>query len=97
MKKSLWDNSNLQKEIKWDNIPVKGVEGDNTNVANPNYPKKALKPGGNNDLLSTDIIYKRVCVKIPAGLVKEFQMKIREFKQEKGLSTIPFGVYDIKK
>ena len=25
MKKSLWDNSNLQKEIKWDNIPVKGV------------------------------------------------------------------------
>lgn len=72
---------------------VKGTEGDNTNVSLPNYPKTG--PKGDDDVTDTTVIYKRVCVKIPAGLVKEFQAKIREFKQEKGLSTIPFGVYDI--
>lgn len=39
--------------------------------------------------------YKRVCVKIPAGLVEQYKVKIREFKKELGLDSVPFGIYDI--
>ena len=39
MKKSLWDNSNLQKEIKWDNIPVKGVTDEELHTTNWNLKK----------------------------------------------------------
>jgi hypothetical protein len=75
------------------NAPVTGAVGDNTNVSNPNYTKK-LKTG--EDVFSTKINYKRVCAKIPAGLVKDFQLMLREFKKQKGLPTIPFNVSDIK-
>ena len=75
------------------NATVTGVQGDNTNVEINQYNKKG--PKVDPEILDTTVKYKRVCVKIPAGMVKEFQVKIREFKQEKGLSTIPFGVYDI--
>jgi hypothetical protein len=75
------------------NAPVTGAVGDNTNVSNPNYTKK-LKTG--EDVFSTKIKYKRVCAKIPAGLVKDFQLMLREFKKQKGLPTIPFNVSDIK-
>ena len=75
------------------NIPVKGVEGDNTNVAIGKYKQK----GKGKDLFDTTVKYKRVCVKIPVGLVDEFKKKIREYKAENGGMAVPFGVYDIKK
>lgn len=75
-------------------IPLKGVEGDNTNVSNQIYDKNKfnkktkLIKGGKT---------KRVCVQIPDYLVDKFQLKVREFRKEQGLGSIPYGVYDIKK
>lgn len=74
------------------NVPIKGVEGDNTNVAVQQYPKNDIKKFDPDVTVKN---YKRVCVKIPAGLVEQYKVKIREFKNEMGLDKVPFGVYDI--
>jgi hypothetical protein len=78
-------------------VPVKGVEGDNTNVANPDYTGRGPKPFDPTITPIKGGKTKRVCIKIPESLVDEFRLKVREFKQEQGLKDIPFGVYDIKK
>ena len=78
-------------------VPVTGVEGDNTNVADPNYTGKGPKPFDPTVTPIKGGKTKRVCIKIPESLVDEFRLKVREFKQEQGLKDIPFGVYDIKK
>jgi hypothetical protein len=73
-------------------VDVKGVEGDNTNVSLPGYDKKGPKQFDD----TTDVKnFKRVCVKIPSGLVNEYKKKIKEFKIENGLDSVPFGVYDL--
>jgi hypothetical protein len=78
-------------------VPVTGVEGDNTNVSNPNYDGRGPKEFDPTITPIKKGKIKRVCIKIPESLVDEFKVKVREFKKEQGLSDIPFGVYDIKK
>jgi hypothetical protein len=70
-----------------------GQVGDNTNVATTDYNNKGPKKFDDDTKVRN---YKRVCVKIPAGLVNEYKKKIKEFKMEKGLDSVPFGVYDVK-
>jgi hypothetical protein len=75
------------------NVDVTGQVGDNTNVAITDYNKTGPKKFDDDTTVRN---YKRVCVKIPAGLVDEYKKKIKEFKIEKGLDSVPFGVYDVK-
>ena len=75
------------------NFDVTGQVGDNTNVAITDYNKTGPKKFDDDTTVRN---YKRVCVKIPAGLVDEYKKKIKEFKIEKGLDSVPFGVYDVK-
>ena len=78
-------------------VPIVGVEGDNSNVYNPNYDKvNPLDPKPKPTPGPGPIKLKRVCVKIPESLVKKYTTKVNEFKKENNLGEIPFGIYDVK-
>lgn len=87
--KEQYISANIKSDVS---VPIKGIEGDNTNVAIQPYPKNDIKKFDPDVTVKN---YKRVCVKIPAGLVEQYKAKIREFKKEMGLNEVPFGVYDI--
>jgi hypothetical protein len=80
------------------NVPIKGVEGDNTNVYLPirNIPKIGGKDKDDIIPIPSKGKLKRVCVKIPEAYLDEFKLKVREFKNENFLASIPYGVYDVK-
>jgi hypothetical protein len=81
--------SNVKQSIELDNTTVKPYI--------PGMPPVKDK-FDDDDIIpipKTDKI-KRVCVRIPESLLDEFRQKIREFKSENKLDTIPFGVYDVK-
>jgi hypothetical protein len=79
------------------NDPIKGVEGDNTNVYRPDiFNFERSKKGGKDTWdweKHTEI--KRVCVQVPANHINEFKALVKEFSKSKGI-YIPTGVYDIK-
>ena len=79
------------------NVPIDGVQGDNTNVELPfrNLPKIG---DGDKDIIPVPSKgkMKRVCVQIPEAYLDEFRLKVREFKNENFLDNIPYGVYDVK-
>jgi hypothetical protein len=79
------------------NVPIVGVQGDNTNVYNPKFEKvNPLDPKPKPTPGPGPIKLKRVCVKIPESLVKKYTTKVSEFKKENNLGEIPFGIYDVK-
>lgn len=77
--------------------PITGVQGDNTNVYRPELFKLDLVK---KNIIDDDDIFnikvKRVCVQIPEQYVEDFKKSVWKFKNEKGLSNLPLGVYDIK-
>ena len=77
---------------KSQNIPIKGVEGDNTNIYIPDINRNI-----NLDVIPKKGKMKRVCIQIPEKYVEKFRLKVREFKNENSLGDIPWGVYDVKK
>jgi len=71
------------------NVPIKGVEGDNTNVYRPE-----LFLGKKKDI-EYDMNIKRICIQIPSGYVDKFKKLVKEFEEDNNFSKIPMGVYDI--
>jgi len=77
--------------------PITGVQGDNTNVYRPELFKTDLVKKNiidDDDLFNIKV--KRVCVQIPEQYVEDFKKSVWKFKNEKGLSNLPLGVYDIE-
>ena len=79
-------------------VPIDGVQGDNTNVYRPELFKTDLikKNVIDDDDDLSNIKIKRVCIQIPEQYVEDFRKAVRTFKNEQGLTNIPFGVYDIE-
>jgi|694.fasta_scaffold37920_2 hypothetical protein len=77
---------------KSQNIPIQGVQGDNTNIYIPDINRNI-----NLDVIPKKGKMKRVCIQIPEKYVEKFRLKVREFKNENSLGDIPWGVYDVKK
>jgi hypothetical protein len=79
------------------NAPITGVQGDNTNVYRPELFKTDLiKKNIIDDDDLFNIKLKRVCVQIPEQYVEDFKKSVWKFKNEKGLTNLPLGVYDIE-
>lgn len=72
------------------NVPVTGVEGDNTNVYRPELFKNSLDK---DDNIPVDI--KRICIQLPKPYVEKFVKMLGEFRKENNFKTIPYGIYDI--
>ena len=77
--------------------PLKGFNLDNTNVYRPELFKTDLiKKNIIDDDDLFNIKLKRVCVQIPEQYVEDFKKSVWKFKNEKGLTNLPLGVYDIE-
>lgn len=67
------------------NVPITGVQGDNTNVYRPELFKANL-----------NIKIKRVCVQMPEKYVEDFKKAVWKFKQDQSITNLPLGVYDVE-
>lgn len=79
------------------NVPVTGVQGDNTNVYRPELFKfDGKKKNNNDDFDFTKTKIKRVCLQLPEQYVDDFIKVLGNFRRDKGLYKIPYGTYDIE-
>ncbi len=77
------------------NEPIKGVEGDNTNVYRPEiFRDDLVKKFKVEDIDS--VIIKRVCLQMPEQYVELFKKAVWEFKNANNIKNLPLGVYDLK-
>jgi hypothetical protein len=79
------------------NVPVTGVQGDNTNVYRPELFKfDRKKKNSDDDFDFTKTKIKRVCLQLPEQYVDDFIKVLGNFRRDKGLYKIPYGTYDIE-
>ena len=80
------------------NVPVTGVQGDNTNVYRPELFKfdGKKKNNDNDDFDFTKTKIKRICLQLPESYVDDFVKVLGKFRADNGFDKIPYGIYDIE-
>ena len=74
--------------------PIKGVEGDNTNIYRPEiFRDDIVKKFKIEDIETIKI--KRVCLQMPEQYVELFKKAVWEFKNANNIKNLPLGVYDL--
>jgi len=79
------------------NVPIKGVEGDNTNVYLPirNIPKIGGKDKDDIIPIPKKNRKKKICITIPVESYASFNKHFKKFANENGLSKIPWSEKDV--
>jgi hypothetical protein len=72
------------------NVPITGVQGDNTNV----YRPELFKTDDDSDFTKTKI--KRICLQLPEPYVDKFIEALGKFRKDNRFENIPYGIYDIE-
>jgi hypothetical protein len=80
------------------NVPVTGVQGDNTNVYRPELFKfdGKRKDSDDDDFDFTKTKIKRICLQLPDPYVEKFIQLLGKFRRDNGFEKIPYGIYDIE-